>query len=83
MDGHACMLRAAGQQRVAKRDQYGSVAARKQAPQQQQHLMLASAVIAAEIDNERTHAQASPGFGHERCVSFSPASSRPSFRYLI
>ena len=51
--------------------------------QEQQRLVLSSTVVLAEVHNQRAHAQALPGFGHERRVSFSPASSRPSLRYLM
>ena len=78
----ACIFRAAGQRGILDGNQFGSVAAREQSLQEQQRLMLPSAKFPSEVDNERAHAQASPGFGHERCVSFSPASSRPSLRYL-
>jgi hypothetical protein len=74
---------AVGQKRVTQRDQLRSVSARYEAPQKEKRLVLSSTVIPAKVDNQRTHAQASPGFGHERCVSFSPARSRPSLRYLM
>ena len=83
MHGDACIFRAASQQGIAEGDQFGGVAAREQAPHEQQRLMLSSTIIPTEVDNQRVHAQASPGFGHERCVSFSPARSRPSLRYLM
>ncbi len=83
MDGDAGMLCPASQQGIAQRDQFGSVAAREQSPQEQKRLVLSTTEVPAEVDNQRAHAQASPGFGHEQCVSFSPASSRPSLRYLM
>ena len=83
MHGDARILRAASQQRIAQSDQFGSVAPRAQTAQQQQCLVLSSTVVTAEVDNQRAHAQASPGFGHERCVNVSPARSRPSLRYLM
>ena len=87
MHGDACILRAASQQGILDGDQFGRMAAREQTLQEQQRLVLSSAIVLSEIDNQwtqnrRAHVQASPGFGHERCVSFSPASSRPSLRYL-
>ena len=81
--GDACILRAASQQRITKCDQFGSVATREQSSQEQKCLVLSTTEVPAEVDNQRAHAQASPGFGHERCVSFSPARSRPSLRYLM
>jgi hypothetical protein len=72
-----------GQKRIAQRNQYRSMPAHKQTLQKQECLVLSSTVIPAKVDNQRTHAQASPGFGHGRCVSFSPARSRPSLRYLM
>ena len=83
MHGDACILRPASQKRIPKRSQLGSVAAGEQSLQEQERLILSSTVISAEVDNQRAHAQASPGFGHERCVSFSPERSRPSLRYLM
>ena len=83
VSGDACILRATSQQGIAKSDQSGSVPARERALQEQQCLMLSSTIVPPEVDNQRAHAQASPGFGHERCVSFSPARSRPSLRYLM
>jgi hypothetical protein len=59
------------------------VAAFAQALQKEQSLMLPSAIFAAEVDNERAHVQASPGFGQDRRVNFSPARKRPSLRYLM
>ena len=83
MDDDARFLRTASQQRISKCDQFRSVAALEQTPQQQKRLVLPATEIPAEVDNQRAHAQASPGFGHDRSVSFSPVSSRPSFRYLM
>ena len=83
VSGNACILRAASQQGAAQCDQFRSMAARKQTLQEQQRLVLSSTVVLAEVHNQRAHAQALPGFGHERRVSFSPASSRPSLRYLM
>src|SRR5258708_133860 len=83
MHGDARIPGAASQQRIAKRDQFGSMAAREQTSQKQKGLVLSATIIPAEVDNQRAHAQASPGFGHERCVNFSPARSRPSLRYLM
>ena len=83
MDGDARLLRPASQQRIAKRDQFGSVAAREQTLQEQKCLVLSTTVVPAEVDNQRVHAQASLGFGQGRRVSFSPARSRPSFRNFM
>ena len=83
MHGDAHVLRPHCQKGILNGNQFGSVTPRKQSLQKQESLVLSSAIIPAEIDDQRAHAQASPGFGHERCVSFSPASSRPSFRYFI
>lgn len=83
MDGDARLLRPASQQRIAERDQFGNVAAREQTLQEQKCLVLSATVVPAEVDNQRAHAQASPGFGQEQCVSFSPARSRPSLRYFM
>jgi len=83
MDNDARVLRTARQQRIPKCDQLRSVAAFKQAPQEQECLVLSTPEVSAEVDNQRAQAQASPGFGHDRCVSFSPVRSRPSFRYLV
>ena len=66
MHRDACIFRSPSQQGIAKRDQFGSVAAREQTSQEQQRLVLSSSIFPAEIDDERAHAQASPGFGHER-----------------
>jgi hypothetical protein len=44
--------------------------------------MLPAAIVTAEVDDERPHPQASPGLGQDRWMSFSPARSRPSLRYL-
>ena len=79
--------RAASQQGILDANQFGRVAASEQSLQEQQRLVLSPSVVPSEVDNERAQNrraqfQASPGFGHERCVSFSPASSRPSLRYL-
>jgi len=59
------------------------VASRDEASQEQKRLVLTAAKIAAEVDNERAHVQASPGFGQDRRVNFSPARKRPSLRYLM
>ena len=83
MHGDACILRPPSQKRIVKRNQFGSVAAGEQSLQEQECLILPSTVIPAEVDKQRAHAQASPGFGHGRCVSFSPERSRPSLRYLM
>lgn len=83
MDDDAGVLRAARQQGISKGDQFRSVAAFKRAPQEQERLVLSTTEVPAEVDNQRAQAQASPGFGHDRCVSFSPVRSRPSFRYLV
>ena len=92
MHGDACVLCPASQQGIPDCNQFRRVAAREQSLQEQQRLVLPAAVVPSEVDdhwmrkrgtqNRGAHAQASPGFGHERCVSFSPASSRPSLRYL-
>jgi hypothetical protein len=82
MHGDAGILRPACQKRIAERNQLGSVAAGEQSLQEQECLILSSTVLSAKVDKQRAHAQASPGFGHGRCVSFSPARSRPSLRYL-
>jgi hypothetical protein len=44
--------------------------------------MLPPSILTAEVDDERPHPQASPGFGQDLWASFSPARSRPSLRYL-
>src|SRR5690348_11511634 len=82
MHGRADFLRPGRQQRTANRNQFRNVSAFAQSLQQEQRLMLPSAIITAKVDNERAHAQASPGLGQDRWASFSPASSRPSLRYL-
>ena len=83
MHEDACILRAASQKGILDGNQFGRVAAREQTLQEQQRLVLSSTVVSSKVGNQRAHAQASPGFGHERCVSFSPARSRPSLRYLM
>ena len=80
--GYACIVRAPRQQGIANRDEFGSMAARQQPLQKQERLLLPSAKVRAEVDDERAHAQASPGLGQERRVSVSPARRRPSLRYL-
>ena len=82
MDDDARILRAARQQRISNRDQFGSVAAFEQAPQEQERLILSTTKVPAEVDNQRAHAQASPGFGHDRCVSFSPVQQPAQFSVL-
>ena len=77
--GTFCAARQLG---IAERDQRGSMPAPGEALQQQQRLVLPAAKIPAEVDDERAHAQASPGLGQERRVSVSPARRRPSLRYL-
>ena len=64
MHGDPRILRAASQQGILDGNQFGSVAARKQSLQEQQRLVLSSAVVPTKVDDERAHAQASPGFGH-------------------
>ena len=81
--GHACLVGALGKQGIAHGDELGSVATREQAPHEQQRLILPSTKIAAEVDNERLQAQASPGLGQERRVNFSPARRRPSLRNFV
>ena len=76
------ILGARFERRIADRYQFRSVAAFAQALQKQQSLMLPSAIVAAQVNNERAHAQASPGLGQDLWASFSPARSRPSLRYL-
>ncbi len=83
MCGDSCVRGAARQKGIPDCDQLGSMTACAQALQEKQRLVLSSTIVAAEVDDERAHAQASPGFGHGRCVSFSPASTRPSLRYLM
>ena len=80
---NACIPRLLRKQRIANCDQFGVVAPREQSAQEQKRLMLSTAVTSAQVDDQRAHAQASPGFGHGRCVSFSPARSLPSLRYLM
>ena len=82
MRGDSCFLCALGQQGITYGDELGSVAAGLQAAQEKKALVLATTEVAAQIDDERAHRQASPGLGQERRVSFSPAHSRPSLRYL-
>jgi hypothetical protein len=83
MDNDARVLRPARQQSIPKRDQFRCVAPMEQATQEQEGLVLSTTEVPAEVDNQRAQAQASPGFGHDRCVSFSPVRSRPSFLYLV
>jgi len=83
MDDDSRLPCPACEQRISDRDQFGSVATLEQTPQEQKCLVLSTAEVPAEVDNQRAQAQASPGFGHDRCVSFSPVRNRPSFRYLV
>ena len=76
------IVRAIRQLAIAHRNQFRGMSARVQALQQQQRLVLSPAVILSEIDNQRAHSYTLPGLGQERRVSFSPASRRPSLRYL-
>ena len=70
------------QLRIAERNQFRSVATFAEALYKQKSLVLSAAVFAAEVDDQRAHAQASPGLGQERRASFSPASNRPNLRYF-
>src|SRR4029077_12371116 len=69
---HACtnIDRARCQQRTANGHQFRTVPALEQALQKKQRLMLPPAIVAAEVDDERPHPQASPGFGQDLWASF-------------
>jgi hypothetical protein len=66
MDDDSRFLCPAREQRISNRDQFGSVAALEQTPQEQKCLVLSTTEVPAEVDNQRAQAQASPGFGHDR-----------------
>ena len=51
MNGDACILRSARQQGIPDGNQFRSVAAREQTLQEQQRLMLSSAIVPSEVDN--------------------------------
>ena len=54
--GDACILRATSQQRIANRNQFGSVAMRQQSSQQEQRLVLTTTKVPAKVDNEGAQA---------------------------
>jgi hypothetical protein len=82
MHWHANFDCARGKMRISDRNQFGSVTPFAQSLQEEERLVLPAAIVAAKIDDERAHAQASPGFGQDRRARVSPASKRPSLRYL-
>ena len=82
MDGDAHFLRTASQQSISKCDQFGCVAALQQTAQQQKRLVLPAAKVPAEVDNQRAHAQASPGLGHDRSRQFLAREQPAQFSVL-
>ena len=64
--GRADFHRARCQRRIADRNHFRGVAAFAQAMKKEQGLVLPAAIVATEVDNERAHAQASPGLGQDR-----------------
>ena len=83
MHGNTGGARTLRQGRAAHREQLRGMASRAQTLHQEERLLLAAPPDLLKVRHQNAHAQAFPAWGHSRCGSWPPRTSRPSFRYFM